>query len=435
MKIVILGLSVTSSWGNGHATTYRSLIRGLYSRGHEILFLERDAPWYAGNRDQPGMPEAQIEIYSSLGMLKSRFEPQARAADLVIVGSFVPEGITVGEWVLNTARGVVAFYDIDTPITLDRLERGQADYVSLDLVKRYRMYLSFTGGPTLRRIQTKFGSPMARPLYCSVDPELYHPDQHSPRWDLGYLGTYSGDRQPVLDRLMLEPARHWRQGRFAVVGPAYPRQIRWPQNVSRIFHLEPKLHRRFYTAQRFTLNLTRALMVSAGYSPSVRLFEAAACSTPIISDYWVGLASLFEPGKEILVASTAQDTLRYLRDLPESERLAIGARARARVLAEHTLTHRAAQLERYYQEVLRNDDYVLVNPTCRNGHGRQDHHREAAGGAPERERTATNRTAGAGAGGGAVGGDLRQPAGARHGDRRAPGSGAPLEHPYLRGGD
>ena len=434
MKIVILGLSVTSSWGNGHATTYRSLIRGLRARGHEILFLERDAPWYAGNRDQPGMAEAAISIYASVDELMSRFERHVRTADLVIVGSFVPDGIAVGEWVTSVAKGVTAFYDIDTPITLDRLENETADYITRGLVARYGMYLSFTGGPTLRRIESRFGSPMARALYCSVDPRFYYPEVRKPRWDLGYLGTYSSDRQPVLERLLLEPSRGWPEGRFAVAGPAYPEEIRWPHNVSRIFHLEPKLHRAFYTFQRYTLNVTRALMVNAGYSPSVRLFEAAACGVPIISDYWQGLDTVFDLGKQVLVSTSPDDTLRYLRDISEAERRAIGAAACTRVLAEHTLTHRAAQIENYYQEALRNHDYVLVDSTRRNGHGRQHHHRTTAGSASECERAPAGGTVGSGNGGGAAALDLHQPAGTRPGNRRTSCSDAQLEHPYLRGG-
>ena len=433
MKIVILGLSVTSSWGNGHATTYRSLIRGLHSHGHEILFLERDAPWYAGNRDQPGMHEAEVRIYSGLEELTSRFEPQVTAADLVIVGSFVPDGIAVGEWVTNVARGVTAFYDIDTPITIDRLEKHEADYISPGLVKRYHLYLSFTGGPILRRIETDFGSPMARALYCSVDPQFYYPDERPWRWDLGYLGTYSSDRQPVLDRLLLEPSRQWSEGRFAVAGPAYPAEIRWPVNVSRIFHLEPKLHRRFYTAQRFTLNVTRALMVKAGWSPSVRLFEAAACAVPIISDYWEGLESVFEPGRQILVSTSPDDTLRYLRDIPDWKRRAIGASACARVLAEHTLNHRAAQIENYYQEVLRHDDYVLVDPARGNGRRRQDTQRADSGSPPQLQRTAAGSAIGTSIKTGAAGGNLQQSVGARYGNGRTARPGSQLEHPYLRG--
>jgi spore maturation protein CgeB len=352
LRITILGLSITSSWGNGHATTYRGLVRELARRGHEVAFLERDVPWYAENRDLPRPPYGRTELYSSVTALESRFAAEVREADLVIVGSYVPEGVEVGEWVTGAARGATAFYDIDTPVTIAKLDRGDTEYLAPHLIPRYDLYLSFSGGPLLERIERGFGSPMARPLYCSFDPELYYPEPQAPRWDLGYMGTYSDDRQPPLERLMVEAAREWSEGRFVVAGPQYPQTIRWPGNVERIDHLPPSEHRRFYNQQRFTLNITRADMIRAGYSPSVRLFEAAACGTPIISDYWDGLESFFQLGKEILVSRGPDDTLRFVRDMPESERVRIGAAARERVLAAHTAAHRAAELEGYAVEVL-----------------------------------------------------------------------------------
>jgi spore maturation protein CgeB len=347
MDIVILGLSITSSWGNGHATTYRGLVRELARRGHRVLFLERDLPWYADNRDLPRPPWGRTELYRSLAELQDRYDREVRQADLVMVGSYVPQGIAVGEWVVERAGGRTAFYDIDTPVTLARLARGDCEYLAPALVRRYHLYLSFTGGPTLRRIERELGARTALPLYCSVDPELYRPEARDPLWDLGYLGTYSDDRQPVLDRLLLEPARRWREGRFVVAGPQYPRELRWPPNVARMEHLAPPQHVSFYNAQRFALNATRHDMVAAGWSPSVRLFEAAACATPVISDSWAGLPEFFEPGREILVAGGAAEALALLRDTPDAERRRVGEAARERVLREHTAAHRAAALEGY----------------------------------------------------------------------------------------
>lgn len=353
LSIVILGLSITSSWGNGHATTYRALMRALIRRGHEVTFLERDLPWYADNRDLPKPPYGRLHLYRSLNGLKRRFAGAVRDADLVIVGSFVPEGIAVGEWVMRTAQGMTAFYDIDTPETLARLARGDAGYLSRELVPRYDLYLSFTGGPVLEELERRFGACHARPLYCSVDPALYAPEKRETRWDLGYMGTYSADRQPPLEQLLCAPARTWPEGRFVVVGPQYPRGLGWPRNVRRVNHLAPGRHRAFYTSQRFTLNITRAAMRRAGWSPSVRLFEAAACATPIISDLWSGLDDFFRPGKEVLVAHGSAEALAYLRDMSEEEREALGHSARARVLAEHTAAHRAAELEGYALEILK----------------------------------------------------------------------------------
>jgi spore maturation protein CgeB len=347
MKIVILGLSITSSWGNGHATTYRGLVRELAARGHDVLFLERDVPWYAAQRDLPAPPYCRTELYADLPDLTGRFAGDVAGADAVIVGSYVPEGVAVGERVTRTARGVTAFYDIDTPVTLAKLARGDFEYLSPDLIPRYGLYLSFSGGPTLNRLEREFGSPRARPLYCSVDPTLYYPEDAAPVWDLGYMGTYSPDRQPPLTRLLIDPARRWPEGRFAVAGPQYPTDIAWPANVERIEHLPPAEHRPFYNAQRWTLNITRADMVAAGYSPSVRLFEAAACGVPVISDWWEGLDTFFAVGTEILVAETAGESLCALRETAEAARREIGARARARVLSAHTAAHRAIELEGY----------------------------------------------------------------------------------------
>lgn len=351
MRITILGLSITSSWGNGHATTYRGLVRSLVRRGHDVLFLERDVPWYAENRDMPDPPFGRTELYSSLGDLKSRFRSDVRDSDLVLVGSYVPEGVEVGRWVTSVA-GLAAFYDIDTPITLAKLEVGDEEYLSPGLIPRYGLYLSFTGGPVLERLERRYEAPHARVLYCSFDPDLYYPEDRPMAWDMGYLGTYSADRQPVLERLMLNPGRQWPEGRFIVAGPQYPQDIVWSDNVERVEHLPPAGHRQFYNSQRFTLNVTRQEMVRAGYCPSVRLFEAAACGTPIISDWWEGLDTILEPGAEILVSRSASDTLSYLSEMGELERRAIGERARARVLDEHTADHRAEELERHVREVL-----------------------------------------------------------------------------------
>jgi spore maturation protein CgeB len=351
MDIVVLGLSITSSWGNGHATTYRSLIKGLSELGHRVLFLEREQPWYASQRDLKQADYVRIALYGSVAELKQRYARAVQQADLVMVGSYVPQGVEVGQWVTRTAQGAAVFYDIDTPITLSLLAAGQEDYLSKALIPRYALYLSFTGGPTLGLIEERFGSPRARALYCAVDEALYQHEPVSARWDLGYMGTYSDDRQPSLERLLLQAAKQLPAQRFAVVGPQYPETISWPANVERIAHLAPHEHRNFYNQQRFTLNITRAHMRELGYSPSVRLFEAAACGTPIISDAWPGLSSLFEPGREILVAERPEDTLRYLTELSDDERRAVGLRARERVLASHTGKHRAEQLVRYVREL------------------------------------------------------------------------------------
>ena len=378
LNVVVIGLSVTSSWGNGHATTYRSLLTGLAQLGHRTLFLEQDRPYYAAHRDLPAPLYCRVALYPDAAALAG-FAPAIAAADLVIVGSYVADGAAVCRLVQAQATGVTAFYDIDTPVTLAALAAGGCDYLEAGVIPGFDLYLSFTGGPTLRHIEQHYGARAARALYCSAEPvgpvqsplppggdcvrgpsgvqsllplgeEAVEP---TPPYDLGYLGTYSADRQPAVERLLCQPARSWPAGRFAVFGPQYPAELAWPGNVQRAEHCPPDQHRAFYAAQRFTLNVTRADMVRAGFSPSVRLFEAAACATPVISDGWEGLDTLFTPGEEIIVASDGRDVLTALCEMPEAARQEMGRRAQARFLAAHTGRHRAAELVAYASEVRR----------------------------------------------------------------------------------
>jgi spore maturation protein CgeB len=345
LRIVAIGLTITSSWGNGHATNYRALVRALVARGHRVSFLERDAPWYAANQDDEDLP-GEVARYGSVDELRSRHGDDVATADLVIVGSYVPDGIAVASWVTEVARGVTAFYDIDTPVTIEALEAGDCAYLSPELVPAFDLYLSFTGGPLLGRLASIHGARRPIAFHCFVDPERHRPVPAERRLDLGYLGTYSADRQPALDALLVEPARRRPAMSFAVAGPLYPADHPWPPNVARIEHLPPPMHPGFYAAQRFTLSVTRAAMLRTGHSPSVRLFEAAACGVPVITDPWPGLAEHFVPGREILVASGPGEVLEILGEVGDGERAAIGRNARERVLAEHTADERAQTLER-----------------------------------------------------------------------------------------
>ncbi len=353
LRIVVLGLSITSSWGNGHATTYRGLIRELCRRGHQVLFLERETPWYRERRDLVQPPFGHTCLYDSLDELYRRWGSAVRDADLVVVGSYVPDGIEVADFVQQTAGRLTAFYDIDTPVTLAAVAAGSCPYLTAELMPRFDLYFSFTGGPVLRRIESDFGVRQALALYCGVDPGVHRPAVAPMRWDLGYLGTYSADRQPTLDELMCAPARQWPEGRFAVAGALYPPEMPWPGNVEHIEHIEPGTHATFFARQRFTLNVTRADMIRCGYSPSVRLFEAAACGVPIISDWWAGLDEFFSPGREILIADSAEEVRGYLCEMPEEQRRQLARRGRARVLASHTAAHRAATLAACVAECLR----------------------------------------------------------------------------------
>ena len=352
LNIIFFGLSITSSWGNGHATTFRSLIKELHRLGHQVTFFERDVRWYAGNRDMPDPPFCKTILYSQSEDLEEYREMVAEA-DINIVGSYVPDGIEVGEWVLKNSRQITAFYDIDTPVTMANLAKEKVTYINSELISRYDIYFSFSAGTTLEILENKYKSPRALPLHCSVDTDLYYPEDTRKEYDLGYMGTYSDDRQPPLQKMLIDAAKHWPAGKFVVAGPQYPANIEWPENVKRIDHLAPSHHRNFYNQQRFTLNVTRADMIAAGHSPSVRLFEAAACGVPIISDWWEGLDSYFKPGEEILISANHQDTLEFIKEIDEPKRKEIGDKARKVILENHTSRHRALALEKAIFENLK----------------------------------------------------------------------------------
>ncbi|HET9099724.1 MAG TPA: glycosyltransferase [Acidobacteriaceae bacterium] len=353
MKIVVYGLTITSSWGNGHATTYRALLSALAGRHHRIEFIEKDVEWYRSNRDLPNPEFCSVHLYDSWESSAGALLELSEDADAIIIGSYFPDAVAATSRLLEQARCPVLFYDIDTPITLQRLRsEGVTEYLNPALIPSYAAYLSFTGGPALRELEQNFGALRAIPFFCSVDPDLYRPlpVREEFRCDLSYLGTYAKDRQPKLERLLDGAASLLPQKDFLVAGSQYPEPISWSPNVRRIIHVSPPDHPAFFSSSRFTLNLTREAMVSAGYSPSVRLFEASACGAAIVSDSWPGLDEFLTPGEEILLPTDAADVIDILEHVSDAERNRIGGRARERILAEHTAGHRAVEFERIIAE-------------------------------------------------------------------------------------
>lgn len=348
MKLVVFGLAITSSWGNGHATTYRSLLKALNRRGHDIHFIEKDCEWYRNNRDLPAPRFCRVHLYDGWHEIARKVVRLCKDSDAVVIGSYFPDAINATEALLNGGCGPLIFYDIDTPITMAQLRSaGAARYLRASDIPHFAAYLSFTGGPVLRELEDRFGSPCAVPLYCSVDPEIHRPTsvQSEFRCDLSYLGTYAADRQPKLMQLLNETATMLPERRFIVAGAQYPPAIQWAPNVERMIHLSPPQHPAFYCSSRFTLNLTRDDMVREGYSPSVRLFEASACGAAILSDAWRGLEDFLTPNEELLIPRDVYEIRQILSNFPESERVRIGLNARDRVLSQHTAMHRAVEFE------------------------------------------------------------------------------------------
>lgn len=348
MKLVVFGLSVSSSWGNGHATLWRGLIRGLSALGHELVFFERDVPYYAENRDMAALaePRAELIIYSSWEQVRAKAEEEVAGADLALVTSYCPDAIAATRLILDRAPALTGFYDLDTPVTLARLDGGERPaYLPPHGLGEFDLVLSYTGGGALDALRDRLGARRVAPLYGHADPETHRPAaaRDAFRADLSYLGTFAADRQPALEELFLRPARRCPQRRFVIAGSTYPDDFPWAKNIFYVSHLAPPDHPAFYSSSRMTLNVTRADMATSGYCPSGRLFEAAACGVPVLSDAWEGLEAFFEPGEEILLARSCADALAGLA-MPDAELARIARAARERVLAQHTSAHRAAEL-------------------------------------------------------------------------------------------
>jgi spore maturation protein CgeB len=366
MKLTIFGLSITSSWGNGHATTFRALCQALSRRGHRIVFFEHNLEWYQNNRDLPHPPYCDLRLFENWKEVLLAVRKELEDSDVAMVGSYFPDAIAALEEVLSSHVPVKAFYDIDTPITIKNLrDNGRTEYLHKQHLPELDIYFSFTGGPMLEELELDFGAPYAVPLYCSVDPEKYRELPANPQFacDLSYMGTYAPDRQPKIEELLCGPARRLAEKKFIVAGPQYPESMEWPANVERIVHLNPRHHAEFYCSSRLTLNVTRREMVIAGYSPSVRLFEAAACAATMVSDNWPGLETFFKPGRDILVPCGSDDVVRYISGYDSSELRRIGRAAREQVIAAHTSDVRAREFEQAVETALARPAKILVEET------------------------------------------------------------------------
>lgn len=348
MKLAIFGLSISSSWGNGHATLWRGLCRAMARRGHQIHFFERDVPWYSQHRDLTAIEGGHLHLYQDWDDVLPRARSVLADSDVAMVTSYCPDGIAATELVTECDAQVRCFYDLDAPVTLHRLQEGApVEYIGPRRLRDFDLVLSYTGGRALNDLSVLLGAKNVAPLYGSVDPEVHRPVAPLDvfRADLSYLGTFAEDRQAALETLFIEPARRLPERRFVMGGAMYPTEFPWTKNIYFVRHLAPEDHSAFYSSSRLTLNVTRAAMAEMGYCPSGRLFEAAACGTPILSDCWEGLDGFFTPGSEILVAQSTEDALAALECSDEALQK-IAQRARERVLDEHTADHRVLELER-----------------------------------------------------------------------------------------
>jgi spore maturation protein CgeB len=347
MRLVIFGLTVSSSWGNGHATLWRGLIRELAHRGWRVQFFEKDVPYYRDTRDQTWIAGGALVFYEDWDAIRHAAEHAIAGAEVALVTSYCPDGPEASRSVWRAARGLKVFYDLDSPVTLSQIGRGEpVNYLPWEGLDNFDLVLSYTGGAALDELKTRLGAVRTAPLYGHVDPAVHRPGEAQPEFigDLSYIGTYAEDRQPTLELLLVQPARLRSRSRFVIAGAQYPRDFPWAPNIHFVRHLPAADHPNFYASSRLTLNVTRRDMATFGWCPSGRLFEAAACGATIISDTWPGLEDFFTPGGELIAASATEDVLAAL-ELSDAERRRIAGNARERALTEHTSARRAAQFE------------------------------------------------------------------------------------------
>ncbi|HWQ93747.1 MAG TPA: glycosyltransferase [Clostridia bacterium] len=358
MKLVIFGLTVSSSWGNGHATLWRALCRALGKRGHQVLFFERNVPYYAAHRDLTDLPGGTLILYPDWESVLPKARMELSDADVGMITSYCPDGLQATDLLLASSARSKVFYDLDTPVTLSLLRAGKpVAYLGPRRLEDFDLVLSYTGGVALERLQSELGARRVAPLYGSVDPASHFPvaPVESYRADLSYLGTYAEDRQAAVEQFLIKPARHLPDKKFVIGGAQYPEDFPWTRNIFFVRHLPPSEHPAFYCSSRLTLNVTRQAMAEMGFCPSGRLFEAAACGVPILSDWWQGLDEFFAPGRQILLAHTTQDALNAL-ECSDAQLAAMAAEARERTMVEHTADRRAADLEQVVEQLWHQPD-------------------------------------------------------------------------------
>lgn len=353
MKIVIFGLTISSSWGNGHATLWRGLCKNLIRLGHDVTFFEQDVPYYAGTRDLFEITGGRFILFSSWHDVRDAARLEAGEADIAIVTSYCPCGLEATRLVQDQDRALRVFYDLDTPVTLAKLLAGETlSYIGADGLSGFDLVLSFTGAPEVfEAFSNRLGARRVAPLYGHVDADVHCPASPAPHYraDLSYLGTYAGDRQAALEELFIRPARMRQDLRFLIGGAQYPTDFPWSPNTYFVRHLPPSEHAQFFASSRLTLNVTRRAMAETGWCPSGRLFEAAACGAPILSDVWLGIDEFFEPGEEIILVRDAADTVAAL-EMGDDELRRIARRARERALEQHSSEKRAGEMVALFEQ-------------------------------------------------------------------------------------
>ena len=351
MRLVLFGSSLVSAYWNGAATYYRGICKAMHARGHEVVFVEPDIYERQSHRDLlEDPPYAEVRVCTGWNELQRELD-RARGADLVAKCS------GVGGWDMELAEAVlglqcartrVAFWDVDAPHTLAAAfaEPARTDGTFRALIPRYDLILLYGGGPPVEEAYARLGARRTQLVYNAVDPAEYYPVPSHPgrACDLLFMGNRMPDREERVVDLFFEAARRAPDLAFVLGGNGWA-DCTLPSNVRWVGHVPTGEHRSWNCSARMVLNINRADMASAGYSPPTRVFEAAGCGSCVITDMWPGISTFFAPNEEILQANSAEGIVFYLRSITRARAEMIGAAARQRVLRDHTYDARAAELD------------------------------------------------------------------------------------------
>lgn len=351
MRLTFFGSSLVSSYWNGAATYYRGLLRSLHELGHDVTFCEPDAFGRQSRRDLAADPEyARVVVYHDAGERERLVADALRESDWVIKCSGV--GVWDAELEEEVAAGGLAapartaYLDVDAPATLGRIAASDADPFR-PLVSLFDQVFTYGGGPPVIAAYEALGARDCTPIYNGLDPEEHRPVERKepPEFDLLFMGNRLPDRERRVEQLFIRAAELAPDARFALGGEGWEDKT-MPDNVTRLGHVPTARHNEVNANARLVLNIHRESMVTNGWSPATRMFEAAGAAACQVTDSWIGIEEFFAPGREILVADDAHDIARYVREVSLAKAREIGSAARARALTDHTYGERAALMDR-----------------------------------------------------------------------------------------
>jgi spore maturation protein CgeB len=349
LNIAFFGSSIVSAYWNGAATYYRGLVNALCKRGHTVTFFEPDAYNRQQNTDLLDVFPFDVNVYPATeeGVYESLYK--AKKYTTIVKAS----GVGVFDKMLETEilslkdnERTVIFWDVDAPATLDRMKNDSNDYFR-KLVPQYDHIFTYGGGENVRNDYLRFGAKTCFPIYNALDPQTHFPVKAGVRFsgDFGFLGNRLPDRESRVHEFFLKPARLLKDKKFLLGGSGWDDSINLP-NVALLGHVFTHEHNEFNCSVSAVLNVNRTSMVTYGYSPPTRIFEAAGAAACIITDQWEGIEKFLEPGRECLVGTCGEEIAEHIKTLNEHRCRLIGEQARKRVSGEHTYYHRAIEVEK-----------------------------------------------------------------------------------------